>query len=203
MSTGTGNNVSKANSYAGLEKPAGNNVSKANSYAGLEKPAGNNVSKVIVYVALEPGIPLGSQYTLGKGGVLLISTDGGATWTAIKQIRRILYRGSKADFDEVTTLDSGVYREWAPILKTAGTVGFQAVWAENDPGQAIASLAYKQQTLCAFQHLFPPRQGQVVGAMRMFFGYLAGEPQIEATHDKASLFSGSIKVTGGFVDTWE
>lgn len=72
MSTGTGVNVSKANTYAVLEKPAGVNVSKASTYTVLEKPAGVNVSKAVVYTVLIPNNsnpPVWPSFTFSSGTV--------------------------------------------------------------------------------------------------------------------------------------
>ena len=64
MSTGAGNNVSKANVVAVLEKSVGTNVSKANLYSVLEVQLGAHVSKANMYVVLEmaPALPQIQQF---------------------------------------------------------------------------------------------------------------------------------------------
>lgn len=70
MSTGTGLNVSKANVYAILTKPAGVNVSKGQAYAILTKPAGVNVSKGQAYAVLttnNSNPPVWTAFTFSNG----------------------------------------------------------------------------------------------------------------------------------------
>lgn len=145
---------------------------------------------------------MATKFALGKGSVLSISTDGGTTWTPIKQLKSITYPSSKADFDDITNMDSpGAYREYVPTMNDAGTVDFQGVWAETDPGQVSASAAFEAQQLCQFKHQFAPRPGEGAGFLRTFNGFMASKLQIDAQFDKSSTVSGSIKVTGAYTDT--
>lgn len=145
---------------------------------------------------------MATKFALGKASVLSLSTDGGTTWIPIKQLKSVTYPGSKADFDDITNMDStGAYREFVPTLNDAGTVDFQGVWAETDPGQVAATAAFEAQQLCQFKHQFAPRTGETAGFLRTWNGYMASKPQIDAQFDKASTFSGSIKVTGLYTDT--
>jgi len=131
-----------------------------------------------------------------------MSTDGGTTWTPIKQLKSVTYPNSKADFDDITNIDSpGAYREWAPTMLDAGTVEFQGVWAETDPGQIAFAAAFDSQALVMFKHQFATRAGEVTGFLRTFSGYAAQKPSVDAQFDKSSSFSGSIKVSGPFTDT--
>lgn len=57
MSTGTGVNVSKANTYAVADSQVGTTVSKANVYAVIVSvPPGVNVTKALVYAAVGGGL---------------------------------------------------------------------------------------------------------------------------------------------------
>lgn len=145
---------------------------------------------------------MATKFALGKGATLSISTDGGTTYVPVKQLKTITYPSSKADFDDITNMDStGAYREFVPTLNDSGTADFQGVWAETDPGQVACSAAFEAQTLCLFKHQFAVRPGEAAGFLRQFSGYLATKPAIDAQFDKTSTFSGSIKVTGAYTDT--
>ena len=142
-----------------------------------------------------------TKFALGKGAVLSISVDGGTTFTPIKQLKSITYPSSKADFDDITNMDSeGAYHEYVPTMLDAGTVDFQGVWAETDPGQVAASAAFDAQTLAMFKHQFARRAGEGAGFLRTFNAYMASKPSIDAQFDKASTYTGSLKVTGGYTD---
>ena len=143
-----------------------------------------------------------TKYKLGKGASLSISTDGGTTWTQIKQLKTISYPNSKADFDDITNMDSpGAYHEFAPTTLDAGTADFQGVWNPSDAGQIAASAAFEAQALCQFKHQFAPSVGESTGFVRTFNGYMAAKPGVDAQFDKASTYNGSIKVTGPYTDT--
>ena len=145
---------------------------------------------------------MATKFAIGKGSSLSISVDGGTTWTPIKQLKTVTYPNSKADFDDITNIDStGQYREYVPTLLDAGTVDFTGVWAGDDPGQVSVTAAFDAQTLAMFKHQFAPRAGEHAGFLRTFSGYLAQRPSIDAQFDKASTFNGSVKVTGPYTDT--
>jgi hypothetical protein len=143
-----------------------------------------------------------TKFQLGKGAVLSSSTDGGTTWTPIKQLKTITFSGSKQDFDDITNLDSpGAVREVVPTLIDPGTADFQGVFNGTDPGQLALSAAFTAQTPLEFKLQFAPGATQTVGFLRTWNGYMASKPQVDAQMDKASTFSGSVKITGPVTDT--
>lgn len=140
-------------------------------------------------------------YTLGKGSVLSISTDGTA-FTPVKQLKTITFSGSELAFDDVTNLDSpGAVREYAPTLITPPDCDFQGVFNGADPGQIMLSAAFDAQQPLNCKLQLAPGKNQTTGLLRTFTAFVKSKPQIDAQMDKASTFSGSLKITGLSVDT--
>lgn len=145
---------------------------------------------------------MATKYVVGRGSYLNISTDGGTTWLPIKQLKSIAYPTSKADFDDITNMDSGNWREYAPTANDAGTVELLGVWAMDDPGQMAASTAFDNQTRCLFQHQILPSATVPQSFLRSFTGYMAKKPNIDARIDKASQYAATIRVTGPYTDVF-
>ena len=145
------------------------------------------------------GIP--TVYTLGKGSVLSVSTDG-TSFTPVKQLKSITFSGSEQAFDTITNLDSpGAVHEFAPTLITPPDCDFQGVFNGADPGQIMVSAAFDAQQALQCKLQLAPGKGQTTGMLRTFTAFVKSKPQIDAQMDKASTYSGSLKITGQITDT--
>lgn len=138
-----------------------------------------------------------TKFHLGKGAAFSISTDGGTTFTQVKQLKTCNFSGAKSDFEDVTNMDSpGATREWAPTLLDGGEAQVQGVFLDTDPGQLAFNAAYAAQTLLVCKLQMPPRTGQTVGYLRSFSAYVSEGNNLDAQFDKSSSFSGTLKITG-------
>lgn len=143
-----------------------------------------------------------TKFHLGKGGVFSISTDGGTTFTAVKQLKTCSFSGAKSDFEDVTNMDSpGATREFAPTLLDAGECQIQGVFLDSDPGQLAFNAAYAAQTLLSCKLVMAPRPGQTTGYTRTFSGYISEGNNLDAQFDKSSTFSGTVKISGPITST--
>src|SRR5690348_872833 len=140
MSTGTGLNVSKANTYAVLEKPLALNVSKANTYAVLEKPLALNVSKANIYyvlVSVASNPPVWPVFDFGSGTVNVAYTQKFDLTPAAAPITYTLESGTLPPGTALTS--SGTVGQIAGTPTTKGTYTF-TIKATNIYGSATSQL---------------------------------------------------------------
>jgi len=143
-----------------------------------------------------------TKFHLGKGGAFSISTDGGTTYTQVKQLKTCSFTGAKSDFEDVTNMDSpGATREWAPTLLDGGQCQIQGVFLDSDTGQLAFNAAYAAQALLTCKLQMAPRAGQTVGFKRVFTAYCEEGNNLDAQFDKSSTFQGTLKITGPVTDT--
>lgn len=130
---------------------------------------------------------------LGSGG-----TTGGS-YTNVAQLKKINFSGLKADFDEITNLDSPtIFKEYMKTVVDGDTVTFDGVWNPADPTtQALLT----NIGTAGLASLFFWRITLTNGSTLTFQGYVS-DFKFGAEYNKAMTFSGSIKIVGNITTAW-
>ena len=146
---------------------------------------------------------MATKFQLGKGSTLSISSDGGTTWTMVKQGKTITYSGQKTNFEDVTNLDSpGNVIERVPTTNDPGTAQAQGVHDPADAGQLAVRAAQVAQTALTVKHQFSKASDQTTnGLLRTFSAYVSEVNGPDAQYDKSSTFSFTFQITGPITDT--
>ena len=137
----------------------------------------------------------------GKGGSLSISTDGTA-FTKVAQIKSVKPGGSKANFDDITNIDSpDAFIERIPTTLDSGTVSFTCVSKPDDAGQTMMLAAFVAQTKLTCKLQYPPVGTQTTGLLKTFSAYVSNCPMPSVDATSASTFDGELTITGPVTDT--
>jgi predicted secreted protein len=135
----------------------------------------------------------------GYGSSLASGGTSGASYTAIAQLKKFNFGGLKADFDEITNLQSPtIYKEWMKTTVDGADITFDGVLNPTDP--TTQSLLTNIGT-SGSSALFDWKITTTDGSIFTFQGYV-GEFKFGAEYNKAITFSGSIKVVGAITATW-
>ena len=135
----------------------------------------------------------------GYGSKLASGGTTGAAYTNVAQLKKFNFSGLKAEFDDITNLDSpSIFKEWMKTVVDGDTVTFDGVMNPADPTtQSIltniatpgsAALYYWKITLTN-------------GSTLVFQGY-AQDFKFGAEYNKAITFSGAVKIVGNVTATW-
>lgn len=137
----------------------------------------------------------------GKGASLSISSDG-TTFTVVKQIQKLSSSGQKANFADITNLDSpNAYIERIPTTLDSGTLSFTVVANPSDAGQLMLLAAFQAQTKLTCKLQYPPVGTQTVGLLKTFSAYVSSAPMPSAAVGDASTFDAELTITGPVADT--
>lgn len=137
----------------------------------------------------------------GKGAALSISSDG-TTFTVVKQIQKISSSGQKANFADITNIDSpSAFIERIPTTLDSGTLGFTVVSNPADPGQLMLLAAFQAQTKLSCKLQYPAVGTQTVGLLKEFSAYVSSAPMPSAAVGDASTFDSELTITGPVTDT--
>ena len=147
------------------------------------------------------GSPTESIGFSGKGGSLTISTDG-TVFTKISQIKSIKPGGSKANFDDITNIDSpDAFIERIPTTLDSGTLSFTCVSDPSDAGQTMLLAAFVAQTKLTVKLQYPKVGTQTTGLLKTFSAYVSNCPMPSVDATAASTFDAEMTITGPVTDT--
>jgi predicted secreted protein len=135
----------------------------------------------------------------GYGSKLASGGAAGSSYTNIAQLKKVNFSGLKAEFDDITNLDSPtIFKEYMKTVVDGDTVTFDGVLNPADPtSQSLltnigtagsAALYYWRITLTN-------------GSTLIFQGYVQ-DFKFGAEYNKAITFSGTIKIVGNVTATW-
>jgi len=134
----------------------------------------------------------------GIGGQLLVSAGSPVSYTPVAQLKYIKFGGMTVDFDEITNLDSGLFKEWMKTLVDAKEISFEGVLKPLDSSQQNLLTNIQTAGSAALEYW---RVKLAEGSTLDFQGYVGDyAPGIE--YNKAVTFTGKIKITGGITATW-
>ena len=134
----------------------------------------------------------------GIGGQLLVSASSPVSYTPVAQLKKIVFAGLTVDFDDITNLDSGIFKEWMKTLVDAKEISFEGVLKPLDTSQQNLLTNIQTAGAAALEYW---RVKLAEGSTLDFQGYVADyAPTVE--YNKAVFFSGKIKITGGITATW-
>lgn len=120
------------------------------------------------------------------------------TYSKIAQLKTIKFGGFTVDFDEITNLDSGLYKEWMKTLVDAKELSADGVWKPSDSSQQglITNINTSGQSALEYWQVLTPD-----GTSFLFQAYVSDYvPGIE--YNKAITFSLKLKITGPVDIAW-
>lgn len=136
----------------------------------------------------------------GRGSHLANGGTAGTSYTNIAQLKKFAFSGMKAEFDDITNLDSpSIFKEWMKTVVDGDTVTFDGVLNPADPTyeglltqlatSGSGALDYWQITLTD-------------GSTIVFQGYVQDFTPAQVEYNKALAFKASIKIVGNLTTTW-
>lgn len=146
------------------------------------------------------GLALGTTIAYpGYGSKLASGGTTGASYVNIAQLKKFNFSGLKAEFDDITNLDSpSIFKEWMKTVVDGDTVQFDGVMNPADPTtQAILTNIGTAGSAALFFWKITLTNGSVL----VFQGY-GQDFKFGAEYNKAITFSGAIKIVGNVTATW-
>jgi hypothetical protein len=145
--------------------------------------------------------PVQSVGFTGKGGSITISSDG-TTFTPIAQITKLSSSGAKANFADITNLDSpDAFIERIPTTLDSGTVSFTCVSNPADTGQLMLLASFNAQTKLTVKIQYPALPTQATGLLKTFSAYVSSAPMPGVSVTDASTIDAELTITGKVTDT--
>ena len=135
----------------------------------------------------------------GYGSKLANGGTAGSVYTNVAQLKKFNFSGLKAEFDDITNLDSpDIFKEWMKTVVDGDTVTMDGVMNPSDPQtQALLSnLALAGSAALNFWKITLTN-----GSILIFKGYVS-DFKFGAEYNKAITFSGTIKIVGNVTPTW-
>src|SRR5579871_17210 len=131
--------------------------------------------------------------TAGAGG-----TSGGP-FTNIGQLKKFNFGGLKADFDEITNLDSPtIFKEWMKTVVDGSDVTFDGVLNPTDaPTQGLLTNISTAGSAAAYWWKITTTDNSTF----VFQAYVS-DFKFGAEYNKAITFSGSLRIVGNITATW-
>jgi predicted secreted protein len=156
---------------------------------------------VLIFAALAAGAALfGTTIAYpGYGSKLASGGTTGAAYTNVAQLKKVNFSGLKAEFDDITNLDSpSIFKEWMKTIVDGDTVSFDGVMNPADPTtQALLANIGNSGAASLFFWKITLTNGSVL----IFQGYVQ-DFKFGAEYNKAITFSGAIKIVGNITPTW-
>jgi predicted secreted protein len=138
----------------------------------------------------------------GYGSKLASGGTAGSTYTNVAQLKNVKFSGLKAEFDDITNLDSpavpAVFKEYIKTLVDGDTATFDGVLNPADP--TTQSLLNNIQ-LAGLNALYYWKLTTTDGSTFIFTAYVA-DFKTGAEYNKAITFSGSLKIVGPVTISW-
>jgi|SRR5579872_575109 len=135
----------------------------------------------------------------GYGSHLASGGTNGAAYTNVAQLKKVNFSGLKAEFDDITNLDSPtIFKEWMKTVVDGDTVTFDGVMNPADPTtqSLLANIALAGSAALYFWKITLTN-----GSTLVFQGYVQ-DFKFGAEYNKAITFSGGIKIVGNITATW-
>lgn len=135
----------------------------------------------------------------GYGSKLASGGTTGAAYTNVGQLKKVNFSGLKAEFDDITNLDSPtIFKEWMKTIVDGDTVSFDGVMNPSDPTtqSLLTNLATAGQAALFFWKLTLTN-----GSTLIFQGYVQ-DFKFGVEYNKAITFSGAIKIVGNVTAAW-
>jgi Lambda phage tail tube protein, TTP len=135
----------------------------------------------------------------GYGSHLASGGLAGSSYTNIAQLKKINFSGLKAEFDDITNLDSPtIFKEWMKTVVDGDTVQFDGVMNPADPTtELLLTLIGTAGTASLYFWKITLTDGSIL----VFQGYVQ-DFKFGAEYNKAITFSGAIKIVGNITPTW-
>ena len=135
----------------------------------------------------------------GYGSKLASGGTTGASYTNVAQLKKFNFSGLKAEFDDITNLDSpSIFKEWMKTIVDGDTVSFDGVMNPADPTtQALLTNIATAGSAALFFWKITLTNGSTL----IFTGYVQ-DFKFGAEYNKAITFSGAIKIVGNVTATW-
>ena len=135
----------------------------------------------------------------GIGSILGVGNGASPeVFTKVSQLKSIKFGGFTVEFDEITNLDSVLYKEWMKTLIDAKEISMEGIFKPTDASQQsfVANIQTAgSAALKNYQVLTPD------GTKFNFAAYASDfVPGIE--YNKAIAFSAKLKITGAVTITW-
>ena len=135
----------------------------------------------------------------GYGSHLANGGTAGASYTNIAQLKKFSFSGFKAEFDDITNLDSPtIFKEWLKTVVDGDTVAFDRVM---NPADVTTQALLTNIATAGSAALFYWKITLTNGSVLIFQGYVQ-DFKFGAEYNKAITFSGAIKIVGNVTATW-
>ncbi len=155
----------------------------------------------LLFIALATGLGvLGTTIAYpGYGSKLANGGTAGSVYTNVAQLKKFNFSGLKAEFDDITNLDSpSIFKEWMKTVVDGDTVTMDGVMNPADPTTQglLTNLATAGSASLNFWKITLTN-----GSVLVFQGYVQ-DFKFGAEYNKAITFSGTIKIVGNVTATW-
>jgi predicted secreted protein len=135
----------------------------------------------------------------GYGSHIASGGTTGSAYTNVAQLKKVNFSGLKAEFDDITNLDSpSIFKEWMKTIVDGDTVSFDGVMNPADPTtQSLLTNIGTSGSAALFYWKITLTNGSTL----VFQGYVQ-DFKFGAEYNKAITFSGTIKIVGNVTATW-
>jgi Lambda phage tail tube protein, TTP len=162
------------------------------------------LAKILLWLASLAPFLFGTTIAYpGYGSHLASGGTAGTSYTNVAQLKSVKFGGLKADFDDITNLDSptisgAVFKEYIKTLVDGSDVTFDGVMNPADPTTQALLTNLETGGLNA---LYFWKVTLTDGSVLVFQGYVS-DFKFGAEYSKAITFSGGIKIVGTITATW-
>jgi predicted secreted protein len=135
----------------------------------------------------------------GYGSKLASGGTSGGSYTNIGQLKKFDFGGLKADFDDITNLDSPtIFKEWIKTVVDGSSISFDGVLNPTDvPTQSLLTNISTPGASALYFWKITTTDGSTF----VFTAYVESF-KFGAQYDKAITFSGSLKIVGNITAVW-
>lgn len=135
----------------------------------------------------------------GYGSHLASGGTTGAAYTNLGQLKKFNFGGLKAEFDDITNLDSPtIFKEWLKTVVDGSDVTFDGVL---NPTDTVTQQLLTNISTAGSNALFFWKITTTDGSTFVFTAYVS-DFKFGADYNKAITFSGSLKIVGNITATW-
>jgi predicted secreted protein len=135
----------------------------------------------------------------GYGSKLASGGTTGASYTNIAQLKKVNFSGFKAEFDDITNLDSPtIFKEWLKTVVDGDTITFDGVLNPADP---TTQTLLSNISTAGSSALFFWKLSTTDGSTFVFTAYVQ-DFKFGVEYNKAMTFSGTLKIVGNISATW-